>query len=581
MGNGEVIACRWVKAACRRHLDDLERSAKDPKWPYRFDVLKAARVCEFKELLPHIKGDWAKPVLKDGRLVLPKILLEDWQVFFNAVLFGWVSRETGLRRFRRAYIEVARKNTKSTDVAGTGLYMLAADDEQSPEVYTAATKKDQAKIVWEVAQQMVMREPEFKALGIGFNKSRIYNSHSAGVFQPLARDYGSLDGLNTSCFISDELHAQKDRRLYDVLDSSTGARTQSLGIGITTAGTDRSGVCFAQRRYVAKLLNTVLHRHGGMGFKIKGGRAEDETFFGIVYTLDEDYADGRPDDDWGDEKVWPKANPMLLATHNHLYAATLLADLRGMVQKARTMPSEQGEFRTKRCNQWVGADTSWMDMGAWTKRADADLDEGELGDVDACVGLDAAFKTDLFAKVKVVERDGHFYVFGRYYAPQRMLQKEGNEQLAAWAQEGWIVETPGAVVDIERVREDLREDLKKNAVLEVPYDPAQLTQFATEMLEEGAPMVELRPTVLNFSEPMKRILELVLQDRLHHNGDPVLEWMMANVVCHRDHKDNIYPNKETPENKIDGVVALIMALGRLLVRDRGADFSGEIRVIHA
>jgi phage terminase large subunit-like protein len=527
--------------------------------------VEAARWCGFLERLPHVKGDWAKPTLVDGRWVCPKIQLEDVQVFFIAVLFGWQHRQTGFRRFRRAYLEEARKNTKSTLLAGIGLGMLSIDGEQGPEVYATATKKDQAKIVWELATEMVRREPEFRTLGVGFNKSLIYSTQAAGKFQPLARDYGSLDGLNTSCFISDELHAQKDRRLYDVLDSSTGARSQSLGIGITTAGTDRSGVCYAQRTYVTKILNTVLHRHGGMGYRVEGHAAVDETYFGIIYTFDTGYADGRADDDWGDERVWSKANPMLTAVYNAGYAATLLADMRAHCQKARTMPSEQAEFRTKRCNQWLNADTAWMDMHAWNACADPELSEDEFTGADCTVGLDAAFKTDIFAKAKIFERDGHYYAFMQYFAPARMVQMSGNEHFAGWAAEKLIDVSSGEVVDVERVKDALRSDAKKHTVVEVPFDPAQLTQFASEMIGEGYTMVEIRPTVLNFSEPMKRLQELVLQRRLHHNGDPVLEWMMSNVICHRDHKDNIYPNKDRPENKIDGPVALIMALARMQV----------------
>lgn len=589
---GRVLACKWVKAACQRHLDDLARvAAQDPDWPYYFDYEEANRVCQFLERLPHIKGDQAKPERTADGVEYPKIVLEDFQVFGIAVLFGWLRISNRLRRFRRAYFEEARKNTKSTRLAGIGLYMLAGDGEQGPEVYASATKKDQAKIVWEVAQEMVRRQPEFKQLGVGFNKGLIFSSQVAGKFQPLARDFGSLDGLNTSCFISDELHAQKDRKLYDVLDSSTGARSQPLGIGITTAGTDRAGVCYAQRTYVIKLLNAVLHRHNGMGYTIKGGSAVDETYFGIIYTLDTDYAAQpigetsaeielqkaaglqvdeqkkiafRPDDDWGDEAMWIKANPMLGAVFAQDYARGLLDDLRSACQKARTMPSEQAEFRTKRVNQWLNADVAWMDMQAWNRCADPDLNEDEFAGAEAIAGLDAAFKKDIFANMKVFRRGEHYYVFGRYYSPERMLQTKGNEQLASWAEQGLIKKTPGEVVNIEAVRDDLVADATKHQLIEITYDPAQLTQFAGEMVEKGYTMVEIRPNVLNFSEPMKFLEELVLQGKFHHNGDPVLEWMVSNVVCHRDRKDGIYPNKDKPENKIDGVIGTIMALSRAM-----------------
>ncbi len=568
---GDFPAGKWEKAACQRHLDDVARSLTDPSWPYYFDVAEANRVCQFIELLPHVKGESAKPERTADGVLYPKIMLEDEQVFFVGVLFGWRDRTYQLRRFRRAYLEVARKNAKTTLLAGIALYMLGADDEQGPEVYAAATKKEQAKIVWEIAQEMIRREPEFRALGIHYNKSRIYNLHCAGKFEPLARDYGSLDGLNTSCFISDELHAQKDRGLYDVLDSSTGARAQPLGIGITTSGTDRTGICYETRTYLTKVLNTILHAHDGMGYRVQGGRAIDDSFFGVIYTLDVGYAiregekQAASDDDWADPAVWSKANPMLRAKRNETYARNLLADLTTKVQKAKETVAAQSEFRTKHCNQWLNADTSWMDMHAWANCADPDLREEEFAGLDCVVALDAAFKTDIFAKIKIIERNGIYYAFGKYYAPRRMLDMKGNEQLAAWAQEGWITASDGEVVDIEHVRDDIRHDAGLHTLTEVAFDPHQLTQFAGEMLQDGVQMVELRPTVLNFSEPMKRLTELVLTGRFRHNGDPVLEWMASNVVCHTDHKDNIYPNKEKPENKIDGIVALIMGLSRMQV----------------
>jgi phage terminase large subunit-like protein len=564
--SGAVVAGKWAKAACQRHLDDLARAEQDERgelakpWPYRFDEAEANRACQFIELLPHVKGDQAKPVRTADAVFYPKIELEDWQIFFVAVLFGWRHGATQLRRFRRAYLEVARKNAKTTVLAGIALYMLAADGEQGAEIYSAATKKDQARIVFELAQEMIRREPEFKQLGVGYTKTVIFNALAAGVFKPLARDYGSLDGLNTSCFISDELHAQRDRGLYDVLDSSTGARSQPLGVGITTAGTDRSGVCYAQRTYTTKLLNAVLHRHDGMGYRIEGSSAEDDAYFGIIYTLDSGYADGRVDDDWADPLHWAKANPMLLAERNAGYARTLLADLVASCQKAVTMASEQGEFRTKRANEWIGADSAWMDMRAWNLCADPELREEEFRGAECQLGLDCAFKTDVFAKIKIFERAGIVYAFAKFYVPRRLVDMKGNEHLRAWEEEGRITVCDGEIVNVAQVKDDMRADQAKHVVKQVQFDPAQLTQFAGEMIEEGFVMVELRPTVLNFSEPMKRLEELVLQRKFRHDGCPVLEWMVSNVVCHRDHKDNIYPNKDKPENKIDGIVALILAL---------------------
>lgn len=565
---GEVVAGRFVKAACQRHLDDLERSLTDKAWPWTFEPERAGRPCHFLQCLPHIKGEWAKPQVIDGFMQLPHLVLEDWEVFFVAVAFGWVSRETGLRRFRRAYLEVARKNAKSTIAAGLALYMLSADGEAGAEVYVAATKKDQAKIVWDIARQMVQKERDFSKLGVAFSTRSIFQSHSGSKCEPLGRDSDTLDGLNTHCFISDELHAQKDRKLYDVLSSSTGARSQPLGIGITTAGYDQAGVCYEQRSYLVRVLNTTLLRHGGMGYRVEGDAIEDDTYFGLIYTLDTGYADQRPDDDWGDEAIWAKANP-------NLGVSVSVDDMRAEALKAKNSPQSQPEFRTKRCNQWLSSDSSWMDMARWHAAADPQLKEESFAGEPCYVGLDAAFKTDVFAKVKVFARDGHFYAFGRYWLPQSRVDAKENPHFWAWAQSKRIEVTPGEVIDIEQIRTALAEDRQQHDLREVPFDPAQLTQFSAEMLEQGYPMVEMRPTVLNFSEPMKAVDELVRLGRFHHNGDPVLSWMVSNVVCHRDAKDNIYPRKpegQEVKRKIDGVIALIMALGRARCHNSDGSF---------
>ena len=552
---GEIVAGRWVKAACQRHLDDLARSESDPAWPYVFDAARAARPCGFIELLPHVEGDWAKPVYVDGVPTYPKIVLGDWQVFFVAGLFGWVHRVTGRRRFRRGYLEVGRKNAKSTLAAGLALYMLSADGEEGAQVWSAATKKDQAKIVWSIAQRMVQRQPQFRELGVTYNTKTIFQADTGSTYGPLGRDSDTQDGLSSSCFISDELHAQKDRGLYDVLDSSTGARSQPLGLGITTAGTNTVGVCYEQRTYLCRILNTTLRTCGGFGYRLEGSEHVDDGYFGLIYTLDTGYADGRKDDDWADPDVWIKANP-------NLGVSCLLDDMVAACTKAKASTESQGEFRTKRCNQWIAAEAAWMDMAHWHACGEPGLREEDFPREECCLGLDAAFKTDIFAKLKVFRRGEDFYAFGRYWVPERLLEQKGSDHLKAWVARGLIEKASGAVIDVELVKADLRRDEELHTVREVAFDPAQLTQFAGEMIEEGFEMVEVRPTVLNFSEPMKKLGELVLQGRFHHDGDPVLAWMIGNVVFHRDHKDNIYPNKSAPQHKIDGVIALIMALAR-------------------
>lgn len=569
---GVTPACKWVKAACQRQLDDLARSgygvdrgeaaehfsdrrngvgspadvgaAGDPEFPFEFRPELAARVIAFIELLRHVKGRWAGE----------RIRLEPWQKFFLACVFGWVRRGDGLRRFRSFYLEVPRKNAKTTILAGIGLYLLTADGEWGAEVYSAATKKEQARIVFEIAQQMARMDGEFRArFGLEPLTHSLQVRETAGKFLPLSAEGTTLDGLNVSGALIDELHAHKTRHVHDVLDSGTGSRAQPLIGKITTAGSNRAGVCWDQRLYVTKLLATVLKRHGGMGYRVEGDSAEDESFWGVIYTMD----DG---DDPLAESTWRKANPN--------YGVSVdPADMARMAQVARTQAASLNEFLTKRLDVWVNADSAWMNMLSWEACARPGLKAEDFAGEECVVALDAAFKKDLFAKIKVFRRDGAVYAFGRYYVPQGLVQRRGFEQLEAWAREGWIRTTPGEVLDIEAVREELLADTTAHQVTEVPFDPAQLTQFATEMLERGVPMVEVRPTVLNFSPAMKELDALVQSGQFFHNGDPVLGWMVSNVVCHTDAKDNIYPRKETHAAKIDGAIALIMALNRVLVRE--------------
>lgn len=528
---GEISACKWVRLACERQLNDLEREG----FPYVFDAERADRVCRFIEKLPHIKGKWAGG----------KLTLEPWQAFILTTVFGWVD-EDGNRRFRTAYTEVPRKNAKSTLTSGVALYMLAADGEPGAEVYSAATTRDQAKIVFADAQQMARKSPGLReALGVTVGAHNIHVLQTASKFEALSAEGSTLDGLNIHFASVDELHAHKSRSVWDVLETATGSRSQSLLWAITTAGSNRAGICYEVRTYLTKILERVT---------------EDETIFGVIYTLD----DG---DDWTDPNVWAKANP-------NLGVSVYQEDVERLARKAMSMPSAQNNFLTKRLNVWVNADTAWMDMRAWDKCAVPDMSPDDFSGEPCYLALDLATRVDIAALVQVFARHEqgkpHYYAFGRYYLPEDTVETAGNSQYQGWAVEGRLTTTPGNVTDYNYIRQDLRDLSSRFELREVPYDPFQATQLSTELLEEGFPMVEMRPTVLNFSEPMKELEAAVLEGRFHHDGDPVMGWMISNVVCHLDNKDNIYPRKERPENKIDGVVALIMAIGRAMVAEQPA-----------
>jgi phage terminase large subunit-like protein len=525
--SGEIPACKWVRLACERQRRDIERT----DWRWQFDSERASHICRFVELLPHVKGEWAR-----GR---GTIVLAPWQVFILAVVFGWVD-ERGLRRFKKVYTEVPRKNAKSTLSSGVGLYLLTADGEPGAEVYSAATTRDQAKIVWGDAKAMTVASPMFRRrFGVDTGAHSIFVEQENAAFKPLSRDQGgNLDGLNLHGGIVDEFHGHKDRAIWDVLVTAMGARSQPLLWAITTAGFDRSGICYEERSYVCKILEQVI---------------EDEEYFGVVYTLDSD-------DDWTEPASWRKANP-------NWGVSVKPEAIEREARKAMQMASAQNNFLTKHLNVWVNADTAWMDMRAWDACADPSLSPDMFVGHGCILALDLASKIDIASKVMLFERDGVYHVFASHYLPERAIDVSSNSQYDGWRREGWLTVTEGEVTDFDVIEDAVRRDCTTYLVADVAYDPFQATQLAGHLLGEGYPMVEVRPTVLNFSEPMKQLEALVLSGKLRHNADPVLTWMVSNVVCHRDAKDNIYPRKERPEMKIDGVVALIMALARAMVRD--------------
>lgn len=544
--SGETPACKYVRAACTRQLRDLERAASDPNYPYVFDERRAGRVCRFVEQLPHIKGP------KGGQL----IQLEPWQCFILATVFGWVRKDNGKRRFRRVYIEVPRGNAKSTLSSGVALYCLAADGEAGAEVYSAATTRDQAKIVWGDAHAMVRKRALLRErLGIETSAHSVFHPATHSKFVPLSRDADNLDGLNIHCAIVDELHAHKTREVYDVVETGTGKRDQSLLWVITTAGSDTSGICYELRSYCAKMLD---------------GSYADDAQFAVIYTIDEG-------DDWTSPDVWRKANPN--------WGVSVQADvIAQLAHKAMQVASAQSNFLTKHLNVWVNADQTWMNMLAWDRAANPELRSEDFSDAPCFVGLDLASKTDIACKARVYVRDlphrtregeteRHYYLFVDSYLPESAVTDGRNAQYAGWVREGWLRETPGDVLDFAAVKADLLADRDRYRMRVVAYDPWQAEQLSQELRAEGLTMVEVRPNVQNFSAPMKEFEALVLDGRLHHDGNPLMRWMVSNVVCHRDAKDNIYPRKERPENKIDGVVAAIMALGRALAHTEEEEHS--------
>ena len=525
--SGSIPACRYVQQACQRQIDDLAA----PPSGYQFDEEKAARVCEFVELCPHIKGELARR----GEL----IKLEPWQVFILTTVFGWADAK-GNRRFRSVYIEVPRGNGKSALSSPLGLYMLAADGEEGSEVYSAATTRDQARIVFRVAQAMARKMAGLrKTLGVRVPAQAITQESSNSTFQALSADGHTLDGLNIHMAIVDELHAHKTPDVYDVLETGLGKRPQSMLWAITTAGFNKYGVCYKVRDFVTKVLSGA-----------STGAMANATF-GIVYTID----DG---DDPFSEAALVKANPN--------YGVSVdPAHVKQMAAKAKESAQDRTNYLTKHLDVWVDANEALFDTEHWRKCQDASLDEDEFSGDESVIALDLASKIDIAAKVSLYRRElsgkSHYYVFPRFFLPLAAIEEDRHPMYRGWEFQGDIEATSGETIDFEVIEDEIRMEVPGRNISAVVADPWQAQYLIKNLERDNFPASEMRQTVANMSEATKTLDALMREGRIHHPGNAVLNWMIGNVVGHYDAKDNVYPRKELPGNKIDGAVALIMALG--------------------
>jgi phage terminase large subunit-like protein len=534
---GKIPACRWVKRACQRHLDDLAH-ARTKAFPFRFDAAKAERACRFAELMPHVKGHWALPVKGKTN----RIRLEPWQSFRRSMVFGWVEKGTGLRRFREAYTEVPRKNAKSTDAAIDGLYCFAADGEFGAEVYSGAVTEKQAWEVFRPAKQMAERTPEFRErFGVEVHAKNLSIAATGSRFEPVIGKPG--DGASPSLSITDEYHEHPDSTQYDTMVTGMGARRQPLALVITTAGDNIGGPCYAMRDRVQKMLE---------------GLQADERLFGIIYTIDEG-------DDWTTEAALRKANPNYDVSVSGAY---LLAQQ----QKAIASSREQGIFKTKHLNVWVTARDAWMNMEWWHRAADPGLRAGDLAGEPCAVGADLASRLDLTSVIRVFTRtvDGvpHYFAFGRHYAPRATVHAPANQHYRGWERDGRLIVTDGTDTDYERAADDLMADATTQGLDTLSVDPWNARALTDPLKRAGleeSKIIEVPQRVQYLSPAMKDLEAAVKAGRFHHDGDPVLAWAISNVTVREDPNGNIFPRKDRPENKIDPAVALILAMGRAVI----------------
>ena len=540
---GSIPAGKHVRLQAQRFLAELKRSrAKD--FPFRFDIERATRACRFIEKMPHTKGAWAR---KRQLLVL-----EPWQVWVVCLTFGWLRKKDDLRRFRRLFLIVPRKNGKSAIAAPIGLYMLCADGEFGAEVYSGATNEKQAWEVFRPARLMVDRTPALKShFGIEVTAKAIARPGDGSKFETIVGDPG--DGQSPSCSIHDEYHEHADDGQVDTMVTGMGARDQPLQLLITTAGDNLAGPCYA-------LIQEERKQLAGIGLA-DGASLDHETLF-VEYAADED-------DDWKSEVALRKANPN--------YDISVSGEfLRARQRDAIATPRKAGVFKTKHLNLWVSAKAAYFDVEAWRRCRDAELPANpadalaleRLRGRRVILGLDLASKIDiaaleyLFLPIgdKATPDDPYIRV-GRYFLPATTVAEVPAYQ--GWDAQGLLDVTEGNIVDYEEIELAIEEAVERFEVVSVPYDPFQATQLSTRLAKAGVPVIEYRPVVLNFSEPMKELDALMRSRRIVHGGDPVMEWEISNVVGAPDKKDNVYPNKPEGQNhlKIDNPVALMSALG--------------------
>ena len=521
--SGKIDACLQVKQACKRHLDDLEKS-RDKNYRWRFDKEKAERVCEFIECLVHVKGEWA------GKL----IILEPWQCFIECCIFGWVDKKTGYRRFTKAEIYVPRKNGKSVLAAGTADYMFLADGEAGAEVYSGATSEKQAWEVFRPAKQMIEKSPDIKEFfGVDVFAKSMFSYESASRFEPVVGKPG--DGSSPHLATVDEYHEHDTSELYDTMATGMGARRQPLMFVISTAGVNLAGPCKESFDELIKVL---------------AGVTENDRLFGIIYTIDKE-------DDWRDYKNWKKANPN--------YGISPTEDfIQQQYQTAMQSPGKRNIILCKHLNMWLSVNTAWMDMQKLEKCADITLVLDAMRG-KRCVGaLDLSSKIDLSALMLVFWDDVNVYLFGKYYSCRGTVDKPENSHFQAWEHQELLTVTEGERIDYGVIKEDVLE-LHANFEPDFfAFDPTFAAQLCFDLTNEGVTMVEVKQTVLQFSDPMKELEADVLSGKLRYNGCKMLTWMFSNVVAHYDKKENIFPNKTNRKNKIDGVVAAIMGYNGMM-----------------
>lgn len=499
---------------------------------FRFDEVAATRAVEFcSEFLCHIKGEWAGKPLD----------FEPWEKDFIRTLFGW-KRPDGTRKYRKAFLFIARKNGKTLLGAAIALYLLFADNEQGAEIYSVAADTDQAALMYEVARGMVEHEPRLAKRCDVYRRSIVVPS-TGGAYHVLSADAPTKHGKNAHGVLFDELHAQANRELYDVMKTSMGSRRQPLFLMFTTAGFDKKSVCFEEYEYACK---------------VRDGIVRDDTYLPVIY-------EAGADEDWTDPDTWKKANP-------GLGISPKVEFLQDECNRAKESVAYQNTFRRLYLNQWTEQETRWIDIEKWDQ-CDERFDPEDLKGKPCFIGLDLASTTDIAAEALLFppeDMDGVYQVLWRFWIPEENMRKRSTRDrvpYADWVRMGILTATPGNIIDQNFIKQQIIDDCETYDVREVVYDRWNATKLITELMDEGIAMVPFGQGFQSMAAPTKEWEKLILGHRLAHNGNLAAKWMMSNVAIRQDPAGNMKPDKSKSTEKIDGIVAAIMALGRAIVQE--------------
>lgn len=499
-----------------------------------YDPEAAERAIRFFGIgLTHTKGKWAGQSFD----------LEPWQQDAIRTLFGW-RRPDGNRRFRTSFWFLPRKNGKSTIAAGIANYCLLCDGEPEAECYCAASDREQASLVFKAAASM-LRGNETLSSKVKIRDSQRRIIYGSSFLRAIPANEGGSHGFNSSLIVGDELHTWPNRDFYDTLHTSTGAREQPLEVYITTAGHDRESIC---------------HEIYQRAKAVRDGVIADETFLPVIYEAGEA-------DDWQSPETWKKANPNLGVSVREDYIAA-------ECKKAKESPAYENTFRRLHLNQWTQQEKRWIPIQHWDAcpATPCDIPEGE----PIYVGLDLSSTTDFTACVTVTPTEGGYKASGRYWLPEERigwLERKHNVPVSQWALDGWVIPCPGRTIEYGPIHRHIIDLSESFDLRSIGYDPYNAHATRVELEDEhGLPMVQMRQGMATLSSPCKALERLILEHKLDHSGDPVLRWMADNVAVKVDENGNIKPVKTVAGSyrHIDGIVALVMAIGRADADARGA-----------